>query len=207
MTTPRFLLVRHGQTDWNAAGRWQGSSDIPLNSVGLAQASAAASWFARFNPVAIWSSPLERAHTTASKTAELAGCPVSTDTRLCEIDFGDFEGFTWSQLEQSDPGLWAWRTGEHDCRWSSTGETGAEVGLRVSQALQDIDASTPGGTILVFSHGTAIRCGVGTLMGWDFSTMWCLDSLGNCCTTWLNRAGESWRIERYNAEPQWNFAG
>lgn len=205
MTAARLVLIRHGQTDWNAQERWLGSTDMPLNGVGTAQAGAAAGWFAHLQPVAIWSSPLRRARQTADTVAALIGAPVHTDGRLAEMDFGAFEGKQWPQIEAAQPELWAWRRGEHDCRWGGTGETGAEVAARVSECLAEIDASTPAGTILVFSHGTAIRMGIGGLLGWDFPTVWRLQSMANCCASRVHRDEGQWRLGRYNAEPQWNF--
>lgn len=205
MTSARFVLIRHGQTDPNAQGRWLGSTDRPLNSVGLAQAGAAAGWFAHLDPVAIWSSPLARARQTADPVAALTGTTVHTDPRLAEMDFGWCEEKTWQEIEAVHPELWAWRRGEHDCRWGVSGETGAEVSARMSASLAEIDAATPAGTILVFSHGTAIRMGIGGLLGWDFHTTWQLDSVANCCLSRLHRTAGRWRLGRYNAEPQWNF--
>ncbi|SER55479.1 probable phosphoglycerate mutase [Propionibacterium cyclohexanicum] len=210
MNAARFVLIRHGRTQWNAQGRWLGATDIPLDAVGRAQAGAAAGWFAHLEPVAIWASPLARAQQTAQPVAELTGQPVNTDARLAELDFGAREGMTWSQIERAQPELWAWRRGEHDCRWGVTGETGGEVAARMSAALVHIDASTPQGTILVFSHGTAIRMGIGGLLGWDFPTSWRLDSIANCCASSLHHSGDrnsghQWRLGRYNAEPQWNL--
>ncbi|MFZ2625910.1 MAG: histidine phosphatase family protein [Propionibacterium sp.] len=207
MTAARFVLIRHGQTDWNAQERWLGVTDKPLNAVGRAQAGAAAGWFARMDPVAIWASPLSRALQTAAPVAALTGLEVHTDRRLAEMDFGWCEEKTWPEIEQVHPELWAWRRGEHDCRWGVTGETGAEVSARMSASLAEIDASTPAGTVLVFSHGTAIRMGIGGMLGWDFATTWTLDSVANCCSSRLHRNSGHWRMSRYNAEPQWNFAG
>nr|WP_285127405.1 histidine phosphatase family protein [Propionibacterium freudenreichii] len=135
MTTPRFVLMRHGETDWNTKNQYQGSSDIPLNAVGRAQAGAAAGWIAHLNPVAIWASPLERALDTARAVASFTGQQVNVDPRLAELDYGDFEGWTWEQIEKVEPGLAAWRDGESDGRWSASGETGAEVMARMGETL------------------------------------------------------------------------
>ena len=207
MTTPRFVLMRNGETDWNTKKQYQGASDIPLNAVGRAQAGAADGWSAHLDPVAIWASPLERALDTARAVASCTGQQVNVDPRLAGLDYGDFEGWTWEQIEKVEPGLAAWRDGESDGRWSASGETGAEVMARMGETLTHLDRVTEPGPILVCSHGTAIRLGVAALVGWDYPEIWKLASMGNCCYTEVIREFDAWRVERFNVPPQWNFSG
>ena len=87
-----FYFLRHGETEWNAEGRFQGHSDIPLNPQGLAQAHAAARIIAACPVDLIVASPLIRALTTAAIVAEAIGKPVRIDSELKERHFGDFEG-------------------------------------------------------------------------------------------------------------------
>lgn len=87
-----FLCVRHGITDWNRQGRFQGRSDIPLNDEGISQAEAAARRLQDVPFDAIVSSPLVRAAKTAEIIASACGMPVSIDANLIECDFGSFEG-------------------------------------------------------------------------------------------------------------------
>ena len=91
-----FWFLRHGETDWNAEGRSQGRTDIPLNAVGTAQARRAARTLASLGaPLGIASivaSPLSRARVTAEIAAEALGLPVSLDDDLAEVDFGEQEG-------------------------------------------------------------------------------------------------------------------
>lgn len=87
-----FLLLRHGQTDWNLEGRFQGHTDIALNATGLAQAQAAAQRLTGHSVTAIVSSPLVRASKTAAIVAERLGCPVHIDRQLTERTFGHLEG-------------------------------------------------------------------------------------------------------------------
>jgi len=99
----RLTLIRHGMTEWNAQGRFQGHSDIPLSEVGEAQAAALAGYAATFPAVdTLYASPLVRARQTAARV--FPEQPVVIDARLSELHFGAFEGMTRDQLE-------------HDARW------------------------------------------------------------------------------------------
>src|SRR3954467_15333441 len=87
-----FYFLRHGQTKWNAEGRFQGHTDIPLNDIGLSQAHAAAAILARCPVDLIVASPLIRARTTAEIVAAQLGKPLFMDDELKERHFGAFEG-------------------------------------------------------------------------------------------------------------------
>jgi broad specificity phosphatase PhoE len=87
-----FYFLRHGQTDWNREGRYQGTSDIALNAVGIAQARAAAAWLARVKLDRVIASPLIRALKTAAIVAEQCPAPIHIDIGLVERNFGSFEG-------------------------------------------------------------------------------------------------------------------
>ena len=93
-----FLFVRHGQTDWNIQGRLQGRSDQPLNSTGIAQARVSAESLVGQSVGAIVSSPLLRAHQTATIISDRLGVPVMTDDDLIERNFGAFEGQLLSEI-------------------------------------------------------------------------------------------------------------
>lgn len=93
MIPPRpFYFLRHGQTDWNLAGRMQGHTDIPLNATGIAQAHSAAAQLKSLPITRIITSPLTRALTTAAIAAEATGLPLYVDSNLKERTFGSFEG-------------------------------------------------------------------------------------------------------------------
>lgn len=96
-----IYFVRHGQTDWNKALRWQGSSDIELNRTGREQARAIRQWFNDQNiePPAIVSSPKKRARTTAEGIAATTGLTVISEPVFCEVGLGEFEGKTTEELQ------------------------------------------------------------------------------------------------------------
>jgi broad specificity phosphatase PhoE len=95
MTT--LLLVRHGETDWNAERRWQGHADVPLNERGRDQAERLAEELENARVDAVYSSDLSRARETAEIVGARLGVPVVLDPALREIDVGSREGLTWPE--------------------------------------------------------------------------------------------------------------
>ncbi|HVK45369.1 MAG TPA: histidine phosphatase family protein, partial [Micropruina sp.] len=98
MTAARVVLWRHGETDWNADGRYQGQADVQLNDRGLAQARAAAPLIAALKPSRIVTSDLVRARVTAAELGALTGLAVEPQPRLQEINVGDWVGLTNEQV-------------------------------------------------------------------------------------------------------------
>ena len=101
----RFLLVRHGQSEWNATGRIQGQIDIALDEIGQQQAQRVAARLKREKIDAIYSSPLLRAKATAEAIAAQVNQPIQLDARLMEYDFGVMSGLTWNELTAHHPEL------------------------------------------------------------------------------------------------------
>jgi len=145
----RILIVRHGQSEWNAAGRWQGRADPPLTFEGRRQASVAARALGPFD--AVVSSPLQRAGETASIIAEYLGTgTVLTDTDLMERDAGEWQGLTRNEIELEWPGYL-----EEGKRPPSYESNEAMVG-RVIGALSRIAERAQGGNVLVVAHGGVV---------------------------------------------------
>jgi 2,3-bisphosphoglycerate-dependent phosphoglycerate mutase len=144
MTT--ILLARHGETDWNRDGRFQGWADPPLNDTGCAQARALAQQLADDPFHAVYSSDLRRAHETARIVAEPHGVPVVVDRDLREIDVGSWSGLTRAEIEKRFPGA-----EHHD------GETREQHLARVLSAVERIACAHAGERILVVSHGGSLR--------------------------------------------------
>ncbi|HSU35119.1 MAG TPA: histidine phosphatase family protein [Propionibacteriaceae bacterium] len=205
MTAARIVLWRHGRTEWNADHRFQGQADVPLDSLGVEQAAAAAPALAAFAPVALYASDLSRAYRTAAALAEITGLEIQTDKRLREIDVGSWEGLHGSQVHAQNPDLAErlWR-GE-DVRRSPTGESPREVAQRMVEALTEMAEAAPAGsTIVVATHGLAGRVGACHLVGLPFELWRLIGGLSNCA--WISidrhRSGAYWRIEAYNAAGQ-----
>ena len=197
MTRTRLVLVRHGQTDWNAGGRFQGQADIPLNAHGIDQAATLAEAIADLAPDRIVSSDLSRARTTADTIAAACGLDVEVDARLREIHVGSWQGRTPEDVSVECP--WfpdALRAGR-DFRRSDTGETATEAGERVRDALAAAAERHPGETIVVVGHGLALRIGLTFLLGLDFAHSFLLSGLWNCSWSVAEHRGY-WRLTSYN---------
>ena len=150
----RLLLVRHGESIWNAEGRWQGSADPPLSDAGRKQAAALADFLQGEGVDLIVTSDLERASETASIVAAALDLrEPSVDARLRERDVGEISGLTRAEIEEKFPGLLEkWRTGE------LTKMPGGEDDItpRVSAAINALAAAPDGTVVLVVTHGGVI---------------------------------------------------
>ena len=153
----RLLLVRHGQSVWNADGRWQGQADPPLSPLGEEQARDAAPRLAAFGFSRLLASDLQRARRTAELVADALRLPVELDPDLREIDVGDWTGMTRAEIEARWPGELAdWSEG----RSQSTigGETRSHLTARACSSLLRVAADgEPGDRVLLVSHGALIR--------------------------------------------------
>ncbi len=194
----RLVLLRHGQTDWNTSGRFQGQEDIPLNETGLQQARRVAPLIASLHPTALYCSPLGRARQTISPVADILDLPVTYDDRLREISVGSWAGLTLDDMSRIDPAFQLALKAGQDYRRSPTGETSSEVGVRVAEGLADIAAQHEGQTTLIASHGLAIRMGTGVLLGFDFDHAWRLGAMTNCGWTILEERSDGWHLACYN---------
>jgi alpha-ribazole phosphatase len=149
-----LLLVRHGETDWNREGRWQGHSDTHLNELGREQAARVA---AELDGVdVIYSSDLARATETADVVARRLGLEVRVDERLRERSFGAWEGKTAPEIEAEFRDAHSrWLAGEGP--GADDAEPFPDFGARVGSFLQDVLARHPDETVLVVAHGGSIR--------------------------------------------------
>ncbi|MCB0957420.1 MAG: histidine phosphatase family protein [Ilumatobacteraceae bacterium] len=146
----RLLVLRHGESEWNALGRWQGQADPPLTEVGLRQAVAAAEQLGMFD--AVWASTLQRAAHTAAVLSEVIGVgPVQLHPGLVEAAFGPWQGLTVHEIEEGWPGFLA----AH--RRPEGAEDPEVVAGRAVTAFREIAAATPGGEVLVVTHAGLIR--------------------------------------------------
>ncbi|MDQ0145678.1 histidine phosphatase family protein [Pseudarthrobacter niigatensis] len=187
MTLTTFALVRHGQTDWNAERRLQGSTDIPLNDVGRGQARDAVAILAPYEWDAIVSSPLSRAAETADLIAEGLGLTVSRRVpELTERSFGPAEGM------QAGPELEALRI-PGGFKGAESEDEAADRGLAALEALAD---DYRGQRVLVVTHGTLLRVSLSRAIG---------QALGSVDNAALNlahhHAVDGWKLEYFNGEP------
>ncbi|MFD4467614.1 histidine phosphatase family protein [Rhodococcus sp. NPDC058505] len=177
-----LALVRHGETYWNALRRLQGSSDIPLNATGRAQAARAGSLLAAGQWDVLVSSPLSR----AGETADIIGTHLNltrsgTHPGLTERHFGEAEGITdyeaWDRWPDGNyPGI----------------EPRADVTRRGLAALDDLAERHPGSAIVAVSHGGLIRSVIGALHGWP------VPRIPNAAITALRHDGARWAVVTVN---------
>lgn len=145
----QLLVVRHGQSEWNADGRWQGQEDPPLTDLGRSQAARAARAVGAID--AIFASPLDRAATTAAIISEELGIgPVITLPGLMERNAGVWQGLTRAEIEEDFPGYLA--EGRRPPGW----EPDDQVQDRVLGAFDIIAAEHPYGSVLAVAHAGVI---------------------------------------------------
>lgn len=153
MTT--ILLARHGETDWNREGRFQGHADPPLNETGRAQAAELAAELKGVELAGVYSSPLRRAVETAEVVAAEHGLePVAVDA-LREVDVGSWQGLRRAEIEARFPEQFA-RWLDYDQGWED-GESYEGMGQRAIAVLLELAAAHDGERILAVTHGGPIR--------------------------------------------------
>ena len=181
----RLYLVRHGETAWNAEGRLQGSTDVPLNDTGRAQARTLAAAFARFGIAHVFTSDLVRSRETGSIIAEHLGLgEPAVEPDLRERRFGIFEGLTRDEIHTRYPDEWrAWTGRTH---MPAGGEPVESSVGRMRAALERVFAQATG-PALVISHGGIMRLWLSDLAGH------LLPNIANGATFVVERAGTAFR--------------
>ncbi len=194
------MLWRHGQTSWNLEERFQGSSDIELDEVGVAQAERAARLLTTLEPAAIVSSDLVRAGATAAALAGLCMLDVRHDERLRETYGARWQGRTATEIDASDHELYtSWRAG--DDVPAGGGERRTEVAARVVPAIADaLGEVPPGGTLVVVTHGGSARAAIGAMLDLPLDRWAVVGGLANCSWSVLEEVPPGgWRLVEHNA--------
>ena len=219
MRVRRLVMLRHGQTEWNAGSRMQGQIDTDLTDLGRQQADAAAELLAKRQPLLIVSSDLRRALDTAVALSDRSGQPVSIDTRLRETHLGDWQGMTHVEVDDVSPGArLAWRD---DARWAPHGgESRVDVADRSVPLVRELVAQQvgwgvedPDRPVVLVAHGGLIAALTGALLGLPVDNWPVLGGMGNA--SWVQLAGHTradgdpssyddirWRLDVWNASAQ-----
>ncbi|WP_029109708.1 glucosyl-3-phosphoglycerate phosphatase [Mycobacterium sp. URHD0025] len=224
MRVRRLVLLRHGQTEYNAGSRMQGQLDTELSDLGRDQAAAAAEVLAKRQPLLIVSSDLKRALDTAVTLGDRAGVPVQVDERLRETHLGDWQGLTHLEVDALAPGARAaWR---EDARWAPHGgESRVDVADRSVPVVAELVAGQPewgveqaGGSserpVVLVAHGGLIAALTAGLLGLPVDNWPVLGGMGNA--SWVQLSGHSadtgadgdafdvikWRLDVWNASAQ-----
>jgi probable phosphoglycerate mutase len=178
----RVVLVRHGESLWNAQGRLQGQGGSGLSELGLRQAERVSAYLCERYPdvAAAVGSDLERVSQTALPWLSETGMELRLDQRWREIDVGTWSGLTWAEVQVQDPQRYAaWRSGQ-DVRRGG-GETFAEFRQRTADALHAL-VEIPG-TVVVFSHGGSVRFAVAAALALPPMGEITLGPVANCSVT------------------------
>jgi probable phosphoglycerate mutase len=201
VTARRLVIWRHGRTEWNLGGRFQGQTDIELDSVGVSQAQSSAARLAALEPAALVASDLRRTAATAAELARLTGLEVTYDPDLREIDVGSWAGLTQAEFASAWPEEASLLAAGVDVRrGGGDGETVAEVADRASKALLRAAESAPdASTVVVATHGLAGRVGIAQLVGLPAEHWSVLGGLSNCAWSVIEAGRRGWRIVEWNA--------
>ena len=201
----RVLLIRHGQTDWNFEGRWQGHEDIPLNQAGLEQARALAEHLRGRSLAAIYSSDLMRAQATAEIVAGMLGLTVQLDRRLREMNLGAFQGLTIQEINTRYPRESEAMHLDYMGYILPKGESRGAMQRRSYEALMEfVEKQADDSEIALVTHGGTIRVLLLKLFGADRLGQ---KSLHNTSITLLETHGSDWRLVELAVTPHLVKAG
>ncbi|MCV7029738.1 glucosyl-3-phosphoglycerate phosphatase [Mycobacterium sherrisii] len=218
MSIRRLIMLRHGQTDFNAGSRMQGQLDSALTELGRAQAVAAAEVLGKLQPMLIVSSDLHRAYDTATTLGERTGLQVRVDERLRETHLGDWQGLTHSEVDAQAPG--ARITWREDATWAPHGgESRVDVAARSVPLVAELvagesdwgDAAEPDRPVVLVAHGGLIAALSAALLRLPIANWPILGGMGNA--SWVQLSGHSpdgdaefnsirWRLDVWNASAQ-----
>jgi glucosyl-3-phosphoglycerate phosphatase len=212
----RLVMLRHGQTEWNAGNRMQGQLDAELSELGRDQAVAVAEVLAKRHPLLIVSSDLRRAYDTAVELTERTGSPLVVDGRLRETHLGDWQGMTHGDVDAAAPGARvAWR---NDATWAPHGgESRVDVArhslplvAELVDSQPDWGADEPDRPVVLVAHGGLIAALTARLLGLPVDNWPVLGGMGNA--SWTQLSGHSardapldeiqWRLDVWNASAQ-----
>jgi len=217
MRTRRLVMLRHGQTEFNADTRLQGQLDTELSELGRAQAIVAAEVLGKRQPLLIVSSDLRRAYDTAVKLGERTGLRVRVDARLRETHLGDWQGLTHDQVDAAAPGArLAWR---EDATWAPHGgESRVDVAARSLPLIAELVSGEPewgvpdepGRPVVLVAHGGLIAGLSAALLRLPVANWPAFGGMGNA--SWTQLSGHSaddvdfdgirWRLDVWNASAQ-----
>lgn len=196
----RIVLWRHGRTEWNASGRFQGQTDVDLDEVGRDQAWESARRLAALEPERLVSSDLRRTRDTIAALASITGKQVQLDRRLRETFAGEWQGLTGAEIASRHPDEYkAWRAGDPVLRVGG-GETRQEVAERMAAAVRDIAARlADDGLAVLTTHGGAARLGIAALIGMPLERFTNIGGLSNGSWSMLRDTDQGWVLVEHNA--------
>ena len=197
----KFIIVRHGFSVFNKEHRFTGQIDIPLDEIGVAQAACNAEYvLSHFQIDRIYSSDLCRAYNTVKPIADALEIPIITSKGLRELYIGEWEGASIDEIRKTDPEALAFYRSQIPEACTPGGETKRELRERVTSCMAEIAKENDGRTVLIGSHGGAIRALCCAWMGYPIEEIGQVPTLGNASLTVVNYdplTGEA-EFERYS---------
>jgi broad specificity phosphatase PhoE len=192
-----IYLVRHAQSTWNAAGRWQGQADPPLSEHGHEQARVLSARFPSADVTHVFTSDLERAAHTAAPLGARFGADPIVDTDLREIDVGNWSGRTREEIGAEDPAaLQQYYRGRAGWTGGETYEQHEQRSERAARRLAEADST---GVVVAVTHGGTIRALVLSLLELDPGNRWRFAGIRHTSLTHLTRGPYGWRLVTFNA--------
>lgn len=194
----RFVLIRHGQTEWNRAERFRGRADVPLNDTGLAQAEATGRRVAEeWRPAAVYASPLSRAYVTAEAISLRCGLPVTRLAGVIDIDYGEWQGLTPDEAGRRWPDLLhRWYTAPQTVQ-APGGESLDRLRKRAMSAICGLADRHGDETIAVVSHTVVNRVILLGILGLGNERFWRLRQ-DNCAINVFEAAGGDFTLVTLN---------
>jgi 2,3-bisphosphoglycerate-dependent phosphoglycerate mutase len=193
MTATRFCIIRHGETDWNVERRIQGHADVPLNSMGEAQAAAAAAGLAGQPFAAAYSSDLDRAWRTAQTAVQPLGLIVQAESGLRERHYGVLQGLTSAEIRERLPQVHA-RYVARDVHYDfETGESLSDFAKRVVATVEQLARRHQGASVLLVSHGGVLDICHRHATGRPLSTPRDFQ-IPNAALNWFELDAGGWRL-------------
>jgi broad specificity phosphatase PhoE len=196
----RVILVRHGQTAWNAEGRAQGHADVGLDATGRSQAEAMSPVVAGYDPALLVTSDLARARETAAFLEKATGLTAVEDQRWREYDLGERTGLTLAEFGDrmgvEFDGWWD----VHAHHEAPGAESPDELAARVRPAFEEVlDRLGEGETAVVVTHGASLRVAIAGMLGWPVETAGGMVAMDNCAWATLAETGAGrLRLSSYN---------
>ena len=196
MHATRLCVIRHGETAWNAEGRVQGQTDVPLSALGEAQARALVAALAGERFTALYASDLARVRQTAAPAARAFGLAPQLEVALRERHYGKFETLTYAEARERFPHDYArFKAKELDYDFEG-GESLARFSARALACVATIARRHAGEQVLVFTHGGVLEMvrrhalGIGLTAPRDFE-------IPNAAINWIEVSAQAWRVRAW----------
>ena len=172
-----IIIIRHGETEWNKTGRFQGHSDVPLSAEGRAQAAALGKNLVVDHVDAIYASDLTRAMETAAPLAQRFGLEVISDPLLRELNFGSWEGRNFNDVNAENPNAMKNFYTDPEQADIPESEPFPEFQRRVAGRVREIVAHERGKRVVIVSHGASIRILLADLLSMPIRSIWHISQL------------------------------